>query len=409
MKQIEDCGGREKFPNSQKEQVAKRTFSVLCFTGFYPPGFKGGGPIRTIYNLVQKVSGEINFSVVTLDRDLGDKDSYPAESMDQVRRSTGAKVFYISPKSFWIFRVWKIINEFEGDLIYLNSFFSVRFSIIPFFIWLLNKPGRSVIVGPRGEFSTEALSFKSFKKKLYINFVKTLGFYRHVIWQASAAHDAEDIRRVFGENASIRIAVNIACPPPVLDLSPRKKDAPLRVVFVSRISPMKNLRGAIQMLKRVKIPLVFDVYGPIEDKAYWADCLDVVEELPINIVFNYSGMLYPVRLPEVLATYDLFYLPTLGENFGHVIAEALGCGLPVLISTSTPWRNLKEKKLGWDIPLDQPEHFATCIEECNSISGGDYDIWRKNIRSWALENIGSEEAVEQSRKLFSDLELSNEF
>jgi len=29
----------------------------------------------------------------------------------------------------------------------------------------------------------------------------------------------------------------------------------------------------------------------------------------------------------VLASHDLFFLPTLGENYGHVIVEALGVGV----------------------------------------------------------------------------------
>jgi hypothetical protein len=42
-----------------------------------------------------------------------------------------------------------------------------------------------------------------------------------------------------------------------------------------------------------------------------------------------------------LAEYDLFLFPTLGENYGHVISEALASGCPVVISDQTPWRNLE--------------------------------------------------------------------
>lgn len=44
--------------------------NVLIFTGLYLPGVKGGGPIRTIYNLTSRLKNDINFYIITLDRDL---------------------------------------------------------------------------------------------------------------------------------------------------------------------------------------------------------------------------------------------------------------------------------------------------------------------------------------------------
>ena len=166
---------------------------------------------------------------------------------------------------------------------------------------------------------------------------------------------------------------------------------------------MKNLIGAIEMLKQVEATVNFDVYGPAEDEAYWAECRAAAEALPSNIKFQYRGSLSPMDVPKTLAQYDLFLLPTLGENFGHVIAEALSAGLPVLISDTTPWRDLAEKSIGWDIPLNQPVRFAACIDECSTKPADEYDDWRKKIRAWALKNIGNQDAIEQNRQLFMNL------
>lgn len=100
--------------------------------------------------------------------------------------------------------------------------------------------------------------------------------------------------------------------------------------------------GAIDALKKIKSQVVFDIYGPAEDQNYWAQCQESAKLLPQNIRFQYCGALQPMQVPDKLAEYDLFFLPTLGENFGHVIAEALSSGLPVLISDTTPWRDLAE-------------------------------------------------------------------
>lgn len=381
---------------------------ILLFTGFYLPGHKGGGPIRTIANMLDKLGNEIQFSLITGDRDLGDANSYPGITPDGWQQVDRAQVYYASPGIGWLWRLWNVIQAFHGDAMHLNSFFSFRFSILPLLYWRVLKPDRRVIVGPRGEFSQGALALKSPKKRAFIALTKAVGLYRGVIWHASTEHEADDIRRVMGNKVQIRVAVDIACPPPDLALHLRQPSSPLRIVFVSRISPMKNLLGAIQMLQRVTCPAVFDVYGPAEDAAYWASCQEAARQLPPHVQFNYCGALYPAQVPETMARYDLFYLPTLGENFGHVIAEALGCGLPLLLADTTPWRDLAQQKLGWDIPLGQPDNFVAAIESCSRMPAADYDTWRHSIRAWALENIGNDEAVEQNRQLFMNLDSAHE-
>lgn len=381
--------------------------NILLFTGFYLPGFKGGGPIRTIVNMVEVLGSEINFFIVTSDRDLGDKFPYSGVTTDLWQQVGKAQVYYASSSKSYR-NMMSIIRRFDGDAMHLNSFFSLGFSIFPLLLSRWINPGLPVVVGPRGEFSVEALKLKPIKKRAYVACVKLLGIYKNVIWHASTVYEAEDIYRVMGRGARVRVAIDIATPAVDLNLAQRVDAAALRVVFVSRISPMKNLLGAIDVLKRVDCPVSFHIYGPAEDQKYWNDCQDSALELPRHISLNYHGPLRSSEVALTLAQYDVFFLPTLGENFGHVIAEALSSGLPILISNNTPWRDLRSKKLGWDIPLERSDTFAQCIEICYSMPAVIYNQWRQRIRAWALENIGSQEAIEQNRQLFMNLGINNE-
>ena len=381
---------------------------ILIFSGFYLPGFKGGGPIRTIANMVDQLGDEFNFALYTADRDLGDAAPYASIQSNAWQRVGKAEVFYASPEPGWISRLWKNIASFEGNTIHLNSFFAFRFSILPLIFWRILKPGAVIILGPRGEFSEGALSLKKEKKKIFISVAKTLGLYKNILWHASSDFEASDIRRVMGRNVKIHVAIDIASPKVEITLKERMPGAPLRIVFVSRVSPMKNLLGAIEALKKTKSQVLFDVYGPAEDENYWAQCQEAAKLIPSNTRFQYCGALQPMQVPDKLAEYDLFFLPTLGENFGHVIAEALSSGLPVLISDTTPWRDLAEKSLGWDIPLNEVDRFAECIEACAAKPPEEYIQWRQSIRAWALANIGNDEAVEQTRQLFMNLESAHE-
>lgn len=380
--------------------------NILIYTGHYLPGFKGGGPIRTIANMVEALGDEINFSIVTLDRDLGDTEPYSNVTSDQWQKVGKANVFYASP-AHWLGKTYRLIQSFQGDALHLNSFFSFRFSILPLLIARCIKPNLPVILGPRGEFSAGALALKSFKKRLYISAARALGLHKNVIWHASTEHEADDIRRIMGNEIVVRTAIDISAPAVDTLLSPRNDGERLKIIFVSRISPKKNLLGAIEILKNVQCPIDFDVFGPAEDQNYFELCRNAATNLPKNISFSYCGPLQSDAVARKMAEYDLFFLPTHGENFGHVIAEALYAGLPVLISNATPWRDLEAKELGWDLPLDQPERFARCIEYCHAKPAKEYNLWRQQIRAWALENIGTHDAIEQNRQLFMNLEPSN--
>jgi glycosyltransferase involved in cell wall biosynthesis len=125
---------------------------------------------------------------------------------------------------------------------------------------------------------------------------------------------------------------------------------------------MKNLDYALKVLAQVKTPVHFTLYGPQEDLVYWAECRLLMDNLPRHVSIDVVGAIPHEQVHERLAAHDLFFLPTRGENFGHVFAEALSAGLTVLTSDQTPWRNLAERGLGYDLPLSEPAAFARAID-----------------------------------------------
>ncbi len=91
---------------------------------------------------------------------------------------------------------------------------------------------------------------------------------------------------------------------------------------------MKNLDGALRVLQGVAAPIDFHIYGPAEDKAYWNLCEQEMRKLPAHISATYCGPIAHGKVAAVMRSHDVFFLPTRGENFGHVIAEAPARGLP---------------------------------------------------------------------------------
>ena len=99
--------------------------------------------------------------------------------------------------------------------------------------------------------------------------------------------------------------------------------------------------------------------------------------------------------------HDIFFFPTLGENFGHVILEALCAGCPILISDQTPWRDLEEKDVGWDMPLSKPEMFQEVLQRCVDMNNDEYVKWSERAQEYGFGVTKDDGVVEQNRRLFN--------
>ena len=371
--------------------------AILVFSGYYFPGYKGGGPIKTIKNLFDQTGNSISYKLITSDRDLGDTLPYNSIENNSWNTVGNAEVFYVQSGSIGYKKITKILFEKDYELIYLNSFFSPTFSLLP--LILAKTLRQKVILGPRGEFSEGALSLKAQKKRMFIKLYKSLSLHRGTIFQASSDYEAEDIRRVLGSKVDIQIAEDIGSQE-FAEYIPERESVALKAVFISRISPKKNLDLALEILKSVKKPLVYDIYGPIEDQSYWQHCQSIIAELPSHIDVQYKGGLTPEQVVPTLSSYDFFFMPTKGENYGHVIAEALCAGLPLLISDATPWRNLSEQGLGWDLPLDNPSAFTDAVNKLALMGLEEHRQMRENVLEWARNKFSQRDAIDANLAMF---------
>lgn len=66
------------------------------------------------------------------------------------------------------------------------------------------------------------------------------------------------------------------------------------------------------------------------------------ESLPNNIQFRYCGSLAPSDIKRTICKYHFLVLPSLSENFCHVIYESLSSGTPILVSPNTPWHDIND-------------------------------------------------------------------
>ncbi|MCS4049237.1 glycosyltransferase family 4 protein [Salinibacter ruber] len=380
---------------------------ILTFVPYYLPGYKSGGPIRTIANMVDHIGDEFQFRIITSDRDAQDSRPYEDVCPNTWTKVDGAMVYYSSSDGRSFGALKKLINKTPHDVLYLNSFFFPDYTIKPLLLRRLNLlPNRPVVLAPRGEFSDGAFRLKFTKKRLYLAGARLTGLYKDITWQASSEHEAKDIRRRMGRDLDIRVAPDLPAPPGSDNLDFDVGETLQRgldytyILFLSRIAPKKNLDYAIDVLKKLSIEVKFTIVGPVNDEAYWSECKSKLETLPKNIKVEYLGSVGHDQVYSVMANHDLFFLPTRGENYGHVIQESVSVGTPVLISDQTPWRDLEVAGVGWDLPLENKGAFRQAIEDCADMDSEKFQAWRKHVAEWGRKQQLDPEAIEQNRKLF---------
>lgn len=405
------------------ERVSPQRPTILVLLAHYYPGYKAGGPMHSIAAIVEALGEEFDFRIITSDRDLKDKKPYAGIQPNAWTRLGNASVVYVRWSPIAVLRH---VFRTPHDILYLNSFFNRPFSMVPMWLKALGIfPTRRILIAPRGEFSPGALAIKKWRKCAYIVLARRLAVYRQALWHASSEFEALDVKREIGGNIQTRIvrpisldaesARELASRLSVLvasDLSfpqraenptparPGKKPGELHMVFLSRISRKKNLDGALRLLHGLRGRVRFDIYGPLEDQSYWKECQRLMATLPPSIQVLYHGEVRHENVNSVLSGYHLFFLPTRGENFGHVILEALAAGCPVLLSDQTPWRDLKRKGIGADLPLDQPDSFQAVLQEYIDMGQDEHEDRSMRAKSYGLIHCRDTEVISANRALF---------
>lgn len=373
---------------------------ILILSEWYLPGFKAGGPIQSLANFVNAFSQKIDIHIFTRNTDANDTTAYPNISPNVwVKNHQGIQVFYASADFLTKKNILEVIERGNYDYLYINSMYSVPFSIIPLLFYKKNKS--KFIVAARGMLHRSALRIKPLKKKIFLFLLKISGIYKKITWQATDTFEQTEIVLALGKKAPIKIAPNLPRQDQPAFFPLPKIQGEVKLVYISRIHYIKNVDFLLNLLAKVKGKITLDIYGPMEQPAYWESCQAIIQQLPADKVVNYKGALLQNEISATLQQYHVFCLPTLGENFGHAIFDALITGKPVLISDLTPWKQLENLHIGWDISLKNELKWIQTLDKITDFSEEAYATWAKAAYQYATEYLNNPELKKEVENLFS--------
>lgn len=329
---------------------------------WYLPGTKAGGPVRSIHSLISLLKNDYEFLLVTGNTDLGELKEYVGILPNAWLHIDGIDQYFIKRTEISNKVLIDLVSSRKPDLIYLNSFWSKDFSIRLIHLKRTDKINCPVLLAPRGMLGKGAMGLKSGKKKLFLLISHITSLYKGIYFHATQVQEKKDVLKQFSA-AKVFVAPNVNSGLEKKNVS-QKKLGEVNLFYLSRIARVKNLHTALQYLAYVSpvYTVNYDIYGNAEDAEYVKECQKIIDELPRNINVRFCGELHFTKVQETLVNYEALFLPTLNENFGHSIVEALLCGCYAIISDQTPWNDLEQGQAGVALALSDRAGFVKAIE-----------------------------------------------
>ena len=228
------------------------------------------------------------------------------------------------------------------------------------------RAGVPYLITPHGSLQPARLKKSSLKKRISAVLAD-----RAMLNQASCLHatapDEAEAFRLYGYRGPIAMIPNGITPAgPIAPDRVALLDAAFRrdfpetqgrrlLLFLSRIEPIKGvttLARAWADCARQFPDWHLVVVGP-DERSHLQEVLAILRDGGVLDRTTITGPLYGDRKTAAYLASELFVLPTISENFGLVIGEALSHRVPVITTTGAPWPGIVEHDCGWWIEPSQ--------------------------------------------------------
>jgi glycosyltransferase involved in cell wall biosynthesis len=174
------------------------------------------------------------------------------------------------------------------------------------------------------------------------------------------------------------------------------------LVWIGRLHSMKRPLETIAAFKRAHDPsLHLMVIGP-DDGLTRQDCERYCSEHNIGNV-HLIGPVYGKRKYDYYMAADSYISLSHRENFNYTAAEALACGLPVILSPGNDLSlELQDLNCGWMLKTSDAQEAADMIKQFASIPQAELDKMGLAGQSWARTALSWEAFVQALHKLAAE-------
>lgn len=262
------------------------------------------------------------------------------------------------------------------------------------------------VINPRGDLEKQRMHngmWKMIKKRMALHLYSKKIANNSSCMIATSKQEAEALR-YYGITSPIAIIPN------GIDITgfPNKVEKKIHskktVLFLSRINPIKGIEYLVEAWSLLPKELTEEWELHIVGNS---DPLDYVETIKKKVakkdlqdnVKILGALTCGDKIDKYLSS-DLFILPTLNENFGNVVAEALMCELPVITTKNAPWSGLLEYKCGWWVDLSV-ENLLKTLEEAMSLDENTLRQMGQRGRKFIIDNYSLDKVALKTTAVYN--------
>ncbi len=247
-----------------------------------------------------------------------------------------------------------------------------------------HSEGAPLVVSPKGMLSERSMRASRWKKRAAWHLYQRRALLSVAAFQTTSSAEAADVRRMGLRQpvAVIPHGVDVPPTPP----GRRASEGPRTALFLSRIHPIKGLPDLIAAWGRVRPEGWRLVIAGPDEGGHRAEVERQVHALDVGRIVSFAGPVEDDAKWEIYGAADLFVLPSHSENFGIVVAEALGAGLPVITTRATPWGALETERCGWWVEVGA-DGLAAALREATAAAPETLRAMGERGRSYARARL----------------------
>jgi glycosyltransferase involved in cell wall biosynthesis len=241
------------------------------------------------------------------------------------------------------------------------------------------------VVSPRGMLDGWALNWHGWRKRVAWRLYQRRDLVRADLLHATSEAEAENLRRLGFRQPIAVIPNGVEAALPASSPASPASHGPRVALFLSRVHPKKGLLHLVAAWAALRPPgWALWIAGPDEGghEAQVRDAVRAAFPGTDGKTVRFLGTVSDAGREQVMAQAELFVLPTLSENFGQVVAEALVAGLPVVTTKAAPWAALAEERAGWWVDVGA-DALAGALREACALPPAELRAMGERGRAWA--------------------------